>query len=46
MIDDPDLEAEGVGDQVAGKLRETVGTVKRKTEDVVNKVTKPTREPR
>ncbi|MCC7123867.1 MAG: CsbD family protein [Acidobacteria bacterium] len=34
--DNPDLEAEGVGDQAAGKARETVGTAKRKAEEAAD----------
>ena len=37
---DPDLEAEGEVDQAAGKVRETAGTVQRKTEDVIADVKK------
>ena len=37
---DADLEAEGVADQVAGKVREKAGTVERKIDETVDSVKK------
>lgn len=40
LTGDPVLEAEGEAERVVGKVRETAGTVRRKTEEVVNDVRK------
>ena len=37
---DTDLEAEGIGDQVAGKVREKTGTVERKVDETLDTVKK------
>ena len=37
---DADLEAEGVADQVTGKVREKTGTVERKIDETVDSVKK------
>ncbi len=37
---DPELEAEGVADQVSGKVREKTGTVERKIDETVDAVKK------
>ncbi len=37
---DTDLEAEGIGDQVAGKVREKTGTVERKVDETLDSVKK------
>jgi uncharacterized protein YjbJ (UPF0337 family) len=40
FTNDPDLEAEGIADQAAGHVQEKAGTVKRKTEEAVDKLRK------
>lgn len=38
LAGDPDLEADGVADQVEGQIREGVGTVKRVVKNAVDEV--------
>ena len=40
MINDPEMEAEGEAERVAGKVQENVGKVRRKTGEAVEKVGK------
>jgi uncharacterized protein YjbJ (UPF0337 family) len=40
MINDPEMEAEGEAERVAGKVQESVGKARRKTGEAVEKVGK------
>ena len=40
IINDPEMEAEGEAERVAGKVQENVGKVRRKTGEAVEKVGK------